>query len=203
MCKLGKLLRKPESEKDPKQFKALYNEVLDLTLKAATRLHVGAMLPTVGNAARFEECVEILLEFFFSFCHLTRLKSFQEIYGKLKGLCASCLDNLAVSRKWKKTMVGETERLVEALLSITDLAEFADPLILPFKELPMRKEYVLQILLDAHCCKGDKKYEAVRQSSLYVESFEPWMCLFCLIEIPEEFDNAEIILNYCQSKGFV
>jgi hypothetical protein len=177
-------------------FSKFYNEVFTQTLETISKLQVNAKLPNVKDLTKYQQFIDILLNFFFS--SSVSLRDCSGVWVRIKELCMNYLDNLMILSKWKDLLLKETTKLVDTLLSIEDLNKFLDPQILPFENLPMKKEYVLQVLIDAYYHKTDK-YKTIHQTQLYLNIFDPWIHLLNLIEIPNNFSNKASMIKYCES----
>lgn len=203
MLNIEKLIKSFDSDKYPENFKVLYNAVFELTFAAIDRLLTNAKS---ANEEISQRRIEMLLEFAFSFIPSIMSGNGLGIHDKLKGLCLMRLDFPVIISKWKDVLCKETAKMMESLFAITELNEFSDPALLPFEGLPMKREYILQVLINANTT-GDKenssdstnllKYKAIKETSIYTDVFIPWLRLFHFIEIPQDFSNEKSLVEYC------
>ena len=102
-------------------------------------------------------------------------------------------------RVWQSSILSLTNDLVDALYNIpdNDYEVLSDPLIIPFKGLSMKNEYVLQILFNAFSSHEDPKYSKVIRLNLYVHYLESWMRLLDLLKVNPK--NNKILSHYIES----
>jgi len=101
---------------------------------------------------------------------------------------------------WGKYLLASTENLSNKLENVPN-----DILTLchtsPFDTLPMRKEFILQVLFDTFC-NSDTYNESVKNTLLYTKIFSPWMRLLQLIDIDTSTDKL-LLLEYIKSTCYI
>jgi hypothetical protein len=123
-----------------------------------------------------------------------------EIWNQLKNLYKECIDSKIIINAWQLGIEKTTHNLISALTNISQQDfDILRPLN-PFKELPIMKEYILQILLNAYK-SSDAVYNKLKERALYSSAFEVWMKLFGVINVVQELSNKVLLLEYSRGKG--
>ena len=123
-----------------------------------------------------------------------------EIWNHLKKLYKECKYNKGIINVWQSCIEKTTRNLILSLTNISQQDFDIISLLNPFKELPIMKEYILQILLNAFK-STNVSYNKLKETILYLNTFEVWMRLFEVIDIKEELSNKVLSLEYSKSKG--
>lgn len=122
------------------------------------------------------------------------------MWSEIENFYNSNRGNQILMLVWGGYLRLSTEKLANALKDksneSTDLRGLA-----PFKGLEMKKEFMLQVLLDAFSCSESDygKYEGVRNTPLYLKTFLPWMQLIKLIDVVDTSTDKQLLLQYIKS----
>ena len=162
-------------------------------------MHMSELCKLSDNdeSSKYLDYTKILLEFLFI---ISLNNKDPETQNNMKELFKESDGNNLPILTWKVTVTEAVSNLSIALLNIKALGPFSDPSLNPFEGLPIRKEYILQILYDAYNNTDDtNKYYDIRETEIYKDFFYPWIYLFHLIEptkISDISSSIEIIIEY-------
>ena len=145
--------------------------------------------------------IKTLLEKAFMICLDPISSKDPDIWTKMNECCKKFINESFTVEIWMDTIKESTEKLANDIWKIPkeEMEIFNDSAILPFKDLSMRTEYVLQVLFDAFTHKSDTKYAKVFKTTIYENTFENWLMLLKLIKVSAETTNKDILLKYIQS----
>eukprot|EP00826_Nyctotherus_ovalis_P050766 TRINITY_DN6263_c0_g3_i3.p1 TRINITY_DN6263_c0_g3~~TRINITY_DN6263_c0_g3_i3.p1 ORF type:complete len:160 (-),score=44.46 TRINITY_DN6263_c0_g3_i3:471-950(-) len=155
----------------------------------------------------FKKIVDILMKTEFYICLNPIVANNVRVWEKMEALCEKLVNNQATKdglvHIWQVAVVKCTIDLNTALIGINEeqFEVFKDFQVLPFEGLPMRKEYMLQVLFNAFANKHDPKYAKVVKSYLYADFFENWFKLLQLVKISLTLENSKILNFYTQGKA--
>lgn len=123
------------------------------------------------------------------------------IYESYQKLC----NNETFVQVWQISMLSLTENLIVALreFSKEEFAALSEVKVLPFRGLPMKGEYALQVVFNAFSAKDDDKFFEVMQLKVYTDYFECWMRLLNLFQVKIELTDGIILLKYLESKSCI
>ena len=156
---------------------------------------------SVAETQLYQEILKVFLQSSFRICLSPIPRKDLLFWSKLQELCQMLVDWEILIHIWKTFVLSLIINLVDNLYCDTDeeLKVFSDSNLFPFKDLGMKNEYKLQILLNAFNSKDDPKYAEVIKLKIYKDTFENWIRLLKLIKIPTEPNNVKNLQNYVES----
>jgi len=186
----------------PEQFKLMYSKLMEYAYTA-----IGNILDLYksGNINKMpltlDNFIQTFMKLIFNICLNDNSSKDPLVWGRVKQLYRNFKESGVLIKAWKIRLEELTNTLTKQLKEISKetFDIFCDPQVLPFEGLPMRKEYVLQVLYDAFSCT-DTKYAKVRLTQIYSCTFEFWMQFLSIIQFPKDFDNKVILADYFESK---
>jgi len=194
------------------QYKELYKNIFNTVLSAIGRVityseeerkvKTGSVNPEVQM---LDGVIYVLTQIEFKIYLTPIANKDPDIWANIESLCQKLIENKITKKTivqvWKGVILDLTSSLVDALCKIgsEDLQVLSEPEITPYKDLPMRNEYGLQVLFNAYFSKEDPKYAKVIGLKLYDELYENWFKLLKVLKVPIESNNAEVLLTYYQS----
>jgi len=194
------------------EYKELYKSVFSMVLLSINKMlshreEEHKMQSTLSGSETqvLDGIIDVLIQIAFKIPFSPIANKDPEIWADLDSLCLKLIENEGskkiVEQIWRATMISLTTTFVDALCKITpeELQVLSHPAITPFKDLPMRNEYSLQILFNAFNSKSDPIYAKVLKLKLYNELCENWLKFLQLMKIPIEPSNTEVLLNYFKS----
>lgn len=192
-----------KSAEFPSSFRVFYRRAFKLVCKAAANLHHQIEIKEGAIAKDSQSLLKYMqqfVEFIIGKCCTPMFGEDEVFWERVKELYKECVDDFVLIQAWIEIIKAKTNSLADALVEITkeDLGILMNLDVNPFKPLSMANEYVLQVLFDAFNNPADK-YDKVRSTKIYKDSFKLWIKLLRLIEMPEDFTINRILIEYSRS----
>ncbi len=156
---------------------------------------------------------EQLITNMFNICLAPVTRDNQRIWAKMREFCQKWLHVPMLILIWQKAMVDATTTLSDNLSTLpeAEYKQLTDASLTPFEGLAMKKEYSLQVLYNAHTAllkapaeeqavmRATGKYKDVYATTIY-KSFDLWLNLLKLIQLPPGFKFKQTLTEYARSK---
>ena len=216
-------MRKADAGKRQEFASRLRGHVFDLMLAATSKLSEFSEELKLDKEGSYTKEAQLLMGFtdqlithMLNICLAPATREDGRIWTKMGEFCKKWLQVPMLILIWQKSMVAATSTLSDNLSALpeTEYKLLADPTLTPFEGLAMKKEYSLQVLYNAHTAlqkvppeeqaavRAKSKYKDVYSTSIY-KSFDIWLNLLKLIQLPPGSKLGKTLSEYGRSKGEV
>ena len=223
MNAIGTSLKRTDPIKGQEMCYKMHIHIFEVMLVSAERAGTYLAEEKKGSDAYFSassqrllSISELLITCMFNIALSPAIRNEQRIWNKMRDFCVHWLTTQVLILIWQQAVVDATSTLADSLAAMgnDDYKVLSDANLAPFEGLPMKKEYSLQVLFNAHSAMiqvpheemqkfiETSKYKLVYQTSIY-KSFDIWLNLLKLIQLPPGFKNKSILSEYIKSILFI
>lgn len=158
------------------------------------------------------QVIEENMRFMINVCIKPSLRSDQRLWAKMRVFCHKWPAKQMLVLFLQKAIVEATSNLSDYLANMTeeDYKILSDPLLNPFEGLQMNKSYSMHVLYNSYTFMvsqspediqniiKNSKYKGVYKTGVY-QSFDTWINLLKLIELPTGFSHKQTLIDYIKS----
>lgn len=219
MNSLGIVLKKSDSGYKQEFTLKVHISFFEVILSAAEKVSEYLEPYTREKKSLFEEDTQKALSYqermitdMFNIALSPAIRNDQRIWSKMREFSKKWGTDSVFILLWQKAVLEAAGNLADKLggMSEAEYKVIADPNLLPFEGLPMKKEYSLQVLYNAYNSllsvspeeapvhMSYSSYKDVYQTTTY-KTFDLWLNLLKLVQLPPGFAKKAILTEYIKS----